>query len=479
MRIEKILNEKSALSYTIALTIVVLIIPILVRVFFFDGLVIGEEPYHHIRMAKLVLKGAENDPLSFQGREYIFDPYDYILAFFSIIFTMQIASMLLPFMCGIASTIIFYFILRDFKIDGTMRFLMIGFFVTTPVFIFIYSSPNRLGFLLMLDMLGFYLFSRKEKIAFIFGTLILCIVPLFGLFHAYISILFILSYAIYRKQTKKFFLFLIPFSAVALFFGISFYLEHGIPNQPSFIKHNYIRESIALTGANMGFSIFLLFLATIGLIMAWKTRLRPFYLGIIFLIMSISILISPQYNIYLNIIIILLGTVGFLGVIERRWELIIVRDMTVFIIVLGILFTTLSYLGELAKSKPTKETVEAMEWLHSSASTRETILSSYQNGFWIEYFANRQTVMDSDFTYAPSVEERYNDTRTIFTSRDYETTTKLLKKYNVRYILIDREMTPLMRNEKKQIGLPFLLENSENFKKAKQYNSIEIWEFLG
>ena len=86
--------------------------------------------------------------------------------------------------------------------------------------------------------------------------------------------------------------------------------------------------------------------------------------------------------------------------------------------------------------------------------------------------------MDEMFVYAPDLEERFNDTNTIFYSRSLEQTTSLLDKYNVKYIWIDKKMNSGLVWTKKDQGLLFLFRNKETFKNIYSYSEIEIWEYL-
>jgi len=118
-------------------------------------------------------------------------------------------------------------------------------------------------------------------------------------------------------------------------------------------------------------------------------------------------------------------------------------------------------------------------WLAQNTKPQEVVLSSDENGFWIEYYARRPVVLDSRTAGVPQAFQVYNDTRAVFASRNLKEATDLLRKYKVRYILIDSQMRPLLMNEKRQEGLSFLLRNSERFKKEKEYSNIEIWQFFG
>ena len=80
--------------------------------------------------------------------------------------------------------------------------------------------------------------------------------------------------------------------------------------------------------------------------------------------------------------------------------------------------------------------------------------------------------MDSNFYYAPDLNERFKDSNFILKSYDLEKTKQKLDKYNIGYILI----TPEMKNNVK--GILFLFRNKETFKNIYKWNDVEIWEVV-
>ena len=125
---------------------------------------------------------------------------------------------------------------------------------------------------------------------------------------------------------------------------------------------------------------------------------------------------------------------------------------------------------------PDLGTTSSLEWLQSQ--NFGVVFSHYEKGFWIEGIANKSVVMDGLFDYSPDVEQRYNDSMTLFNSRNLKNTMTILDKYNVTYIWIDNKMKTGQVWEKENQGLLFLLKNSEKFKRVYYLNKIEIWKYI-
>jgi hypothetical protein len=170
----------------------------------------------------------------------------------------------------------------------------------------------------------------------------------------------------------------------------------------------------------------------------------------------------------------ILGGLALKRLIKLRWESFFLKEFTILLLILGLLFSTISYTNRFVVSEPGKETKKALTWL-DDVSGRNLVFSTYENGFWIQYWANKKTLTDSLFNSKAS-ENGFYDTEDILHSRDLEKTKKLLDKYQIKYIFIDPTMKEGGVWNKKE-GLWYLLDNNQTFKNLYQRNNVEIWEY--
>jgi hypothetical protein len=233
-------------------------------------------------------------------------------------------------------------------------------------------------------------------------------------------------------------------------------------------------------GATIGFSLFILILAVIGIFSTWKNKKNYYSMYIIMLLLIImAIFFSPLMKIPLVFFISFFASIGFFYLLHISWSFKIIGRLTITAVIFGIILSSVLYASHLVRLEPQKETVAALLWLNENSKEDAIVLSDYNNGIYIKYFADRKTVMDYDFEYLPNAEELYNDTLMLFKTRDYKEAMELLNKYSVDYIIIDPDMKPLLYSGNNLKGLLFLLESIEDFKKIYSQSGIEIWSVKG
>ena len=104
------LTENKVLVYSLILAAIILLIIPFIRFFYYDNLLIGEQPYYHIRVAQSILvKGVpENDPLV--DSPYLLQPFHLVLAGLFSFLSIPLSVFLLPLLLGGLSVILFYLI---------------------------------------------------------------------------------------------------------------------------------------------------------------------------------------------------------------------------------------------------------------------------------------------------------------------------------------------------------------------------------
>lgn len=471
----KNLNEKNSIIMLILLAIILLLIPYTIRLSIYDNSLMGTEPYYHARMAQTISeKGTPIiDPLSYAGTPYLFNPYHLTLSISSKIIPLEFLLKVTPFILGIISLLFFYLILKKLKVNLKIRFLTNLIFISSPIFIYLFTSPNPHAIPFILTLLTFYFFISKKY--FLVPLISSMIVPLFGLFHAVTLVLLITSYNILtRKRLKRLIILLFGIIIITLLRFIPLYSQHPLPMIPSFLTFNFFNMFISDFGALMAFGIFTLFLSFIGFVAIKKNHQNIIFYLLTILLIAISYPI-PHLRIYLNLLVSFLAASAIFLLLKRRWELKIIKQLTILAIMCGLIFSTISFINRISHLEPDNKIISSLEWLHNQPTG--IVFSHYSKGFWIETIANKPTVMDELFDYAPNLEQRYNDSITVFNSRNIEITTRLLDMYNVRYIWIDNKMKTGQVWEKENQGLLFLLKNSERFKRAYHLGEVEIWTY--
>jgi hypothetical protein len=331
----------------------------------------------------------------------------------------------------------------------------------------------------LLDLLGFYLFLQKENKFFILSLIIFSFAAFFSVFNLIMIFVITLSYILaFKKGIKRLYTLTSLLALIILFYYTGIYFNFGLPLSLKFTEASLIQQFVTDLGGAVGFSIFALLLSILGLVMAWGHKKRFYH---VYLIMLAVIFYSFFYNhavVYSNFVISILAGIALGGLIRQKWKLKLVRNLSIILLFCGLLFSAVSYTVRISNQQPTDELVEALNWLRDNSNEGDIVFSHYTKGFWIEFQAQRQVVIDSLPAYSADFKDKLEDSAKIFDSWDIRETRRLLTKYNVSFILITADMPEGLVWDKPEQGLAYLLRNSETFKKEYSNNYAGVWRYI-
>jgi hypothetical protein len=488
-------NEVVLLVLIFILCVGALIMPNAIRMHVNSGIPAGEESYKDLIISGELLSSAK---YLFSGEKaktsYIdgsatnsigsnihsnYGPEHFILALFIMVFGQLKSLIVLPFVCGIISFFILYFILKEYQTDYKLYSLFMFVLIMSPIFIYTFSVFTRFCIIIPLLLLA-VLFIKKTGIEKYASLAVFLIFPFFGLDVFLVSIislwvLFLFSSTKENRMFLKAIIFPELIIGCIYFIWLSFtgrfYLSNNI------INTNLFSENLSMFGATVGFSLFILILGAIGIISTWKNKKQYYSTYLIMLVLIIAALFfSPKMKIPLVFFISFFASIGFLSLLHVSWSFKIVGKLTISAIIFGIILSSILYAAAIVDMEPQKQTVDALLWLKENSKDNVMVLSSYQNAIYIEYFAGRKQVISYDFEYTPDGKERYNDTISLLKTRDFKEATAIINKYSVDYIMIDDKMKPLMYSDNNVKGLSFLLENIESFKNVFSHPGIDVWK---
>ncbi|MBR9683471.1 hypothetical protein GOV03_02935 [Candidatus Woesearchaeota archaeon] len=222
-------------------------------------------------------------------------------------------------------------------------------------------------------------------------------------------------------------------------------------------------------GGLFGFSMFIILLAITGLLITWKRK--KFFLAYIVLPILLAFSIyQTSLLIYLNFFVIFLASFGFIHFLNKKWKIEIIKNIFLFLLILGILFSTLTSLIHLSELPPTSTLERNFVKINEKVAPNQTIFSHPQDSYLIEYFAKRPAFIhyhDTDFKIKKDLTDQ------IFESTYIKETFPLLEQTNISYIYLPPETKADLPPDR---GLLFLLQN-ERFKRIYKRNDIELWKF--
>jgi len=455
------------------LAAIILVTPFLIRG---SWDTVGKEPFLLDRLSKdFLLQGKQaQDTLSFSGR-----PWSYPLGTVLVAATLKkIASpffvlLILPLLLGILTAGLFYASINHLHQNKKVAFIATILLVISPSFIYTFVFLKEFTIPLFLAMLaGHLLICRKHLAAYLF----LALMAGFGIEHFIIALVMLFLARTPEQKTKATIAtLLILILGMVLYFPLLF--QYGLPELFSFEQRNPLFNIFSDFGSRFGISIFLIFLAFFGLKEFWKEKYTHSRMYTALAILMLLTIIKASFIIYATFLLALLSALGMLYLFNARWESRTIKDLTIFILILGLLFSAISFLNNYENAQPSPELVESLQSLSQVSSPEEVILSHYSYGIWINSIASRKNVMDEKAFYAPQVNERFQDIEELFQSRNLERTQTLLKKYQIAYIYITPEMKQGRVWQSEEQGLLFVLKFSQDeFTRIYHQNGIEIWK---
>jgi len=475
-------NTILILILCIIFTGLILILPIQLRGKLHSPSLPGEKNYDDIRTIDQIreegIKTKYSDSTSIKEEYRQATPFHYLAGILikgNLIKSIQIINA----MFGIISVLLFFLILKRLGCKNTEATIAIIFLITTPLFMHTFIYSGTIAMTLFLTLLGTYIFLNTNPWIKASSAAIFFILPIFN---ALYGILLLSALIIFFMQNKnpenkqETLLISIIMGAIIISTIISamFFQQAGLYEYPRFIERNPIQEMISETGGKSGFSMFIILLAIAGSTILWKKKKITPYFMLLIIMLVYGVLINSNTNIFINLGAAYLAAVGATHITRMKWEVDIIKSLTITLIICGILFTMIIQLNLIIKDGPDQEINTATELLKNTGSDKEAALSHYLNSQWIKN-SGKKAILDAD----PRIDNRkiYEDTNNLFYTRDVTYMNELMKKYDIKYIWIDERMRKGLVWQKEDEGLQLLLEKSKMFTKIYVSDEITIWEY--
>ncbi|KYK24644.1 hypothetical protein AYK26_03655 [Euryarchaeota archaeon SM23-78] len=469
---EKKRKENNLLIASLILIIIILSTVMFIRLGLDKPLLSQGESYYNLRISEALKKDffLNKDPL--QETIYEPNPHHYLASFLLIFLPVKLLSFLFPLILGLLSGLLFYKLLILLKIKPKNAAYSVIVLAVTPAFIILYTGLYLYGFALFLSLLILVLFLNKKQGLQALGGLLLPLLAWTNLTAFLITFIILLFlYMVIKRNLVIPFLSLI-ISALVIF--LLTLLSNYTPRILGF--HGFaFRNILSVLKADIGFDLFLLILFLTGFVIVWikDEARRLFYMPVLALV-ALS-LFNTVARIYINFIITVYCVSAITYFYKRKWDLKIIRTGTMILVLCSLAFSVTNQANLLVDAQPSQEVINSLDFLKNQLKGK--VLTTEKQGFLVEYYSNKPVLLDSNSYLHSNYSEIRNDINALFSSVRLLEAEPLLKKHELKYILI----TPTMKEElweNREQGLWFLMKNSEGFINKYTQNNTEIWEYV-
>jgi len=461
-------KQKSNVFTTIILVVLAfmfLITPLLVRSLEGNNALIDEESYVHLGFAQNI-NGA-NFPL--QSNNY--SSFDYFVALLLLITESPLlVGKIFPLLLGIASLLMLRLKLDDVIVFEQERALVVLLFIISPLFIITFTSLNPYAFMLFLALLSWKLFDKYKWASMIVLVSILTIdVKSFVVVAA-----LLVAYALRKGDTWK-----LP----ALVGGGGLLLAMIVESITGYIPLDPLLTNTSLNallssfGSDVGYSLFICILALIGGVSLWERKRESILTGIIIIIVMFFSMQELSARVMLLPVLAIIACRGLLVLFDREWSVKELKEFTIFVICLAMLFTLILTITSRVNDEPDLAMMDALLFLQS-APDNDLVLSSQDNGVLISRIARQPSFLDNLRHESSLTNERLSVAEEIFSSQRMAKTGYLLEEQGITHILIDRDMRNGAVWTADEQGLLFLVKYSPRLVLVYQNEKIEIYRYV-
>jgi len=381
----------------------------------------GKEPYHHL------ITGPVSMVLSFLNH---YTGADIVLL-----------SNILPMVLGVLTMLLFYNLLRKYGLDYSLVLISTAALIISPSFIFLFGTLNTYAFTAFIFLLTLNLFTEKREVL---GVMMIYLVPFFGPISAILALLLLLVYSL-KNERFRLFLAALP-SAAILYFA------------PVGILPAYNNVAISDFGGHYGLGLFTILLSFFGLRQLWEKKYKYLFIYITVVFVGAFFFLDVRVLSYLNFLLAALTALGLVRLAKMEWKSGLIKQLTILVMIYGLIFSGLSYINFTSKDLPNEEVLDMIRHLQTLPGGR--VFSEASREYWVEY-SGHMFVADQALLHSTKIEDAM----------------MLIESKKVNYLWIDEEMKEnIWGGEEKE--LLFLLEYSKNFKKNKINDYVTLWEVV-
>jgi hypothetical protein len=260
-------------------------------------------------------------------------------------------------------------------------------------------------------------------------------------------------------------------------FLLSYFLNGTTLFYHVFPEH-YLSAFLSELGANGGYTLPLLILASMGFYLLWKKSVPVIIGSLSVLLCFVLTYFFPIFMPVVALVACVYAGTALWSLTRRAWSNTLLRDATLLLVFCTLFFSTVSFENRLVDAPPSRAFVDSLHALREATPANSTILALPSYAPYINYFAERKAAYDSYLDTAPtSRAENIRDmVKNTYASRNVQTTSALLEELQVTHIFVD-DQTRLYLTERKTTGALFLFEYGNIFVRQDLAQGVAVWQY--
>ncbi|MDO8511209.1 MAG: hypothetical protein Q7S55_03525 [Nanoarchaeota archaeon] len=414
------------------------------------------------RQEKPLLMGGESYYYLSSAQQEL--PYHPLTLLFRII--PDSLAYLVPPLLSLGIILLVYPLARKIDISEEKLFFIVLFYILTPTYIFTSVTLSSYSLFLLLVLLGVNLLLLETTKRYL-ALLPFLLASWNDTFSGLLLLGSLAGYFFLVKKSKERFQHLLLISIAAMM-ALNTLLLKAPFFLGSFTVQDKAADLISDLGSFSGVGVFAILLAVVGFIASWQKK------NILLLLPPLTVLTAAYFfnthtTFFFSLFIVILAAVGFATLLEQNWKLSFLRNAVLLLLLLGISFSAVAYLGRLSEYQPTAIDQDALEWIRQNTDQEAVVLSAPENSYYISHFAKRKPVFALHLDYR----DNYQLSQDIFTAFYIDQLFPLLEKNKVSIIYVSEEMKQSLPQEQEFL---FLLQN-ERFKLLYSAENAEVWSF--
>lgn len=382
----------------------------------------------------------------------------------------------LPFAFGILALFISFFIMRRLNFDEWTTTITLLLLAASPPFLYLFSTQLNFASGVVFLLAGLYFLLGTTRTSRVLSGLCFLLLIFSGWVFVVLGVLCALIYAYLRLQ-KRALLYVLFFTfLMTLIFLLSplYQNEFSLATASSFDLRIFLQQIISDFGSMFGYGIFHFLLLGYGIILSWKKKKEysPFYI-LVAMLLLLAAFVDIRFILLSTFASALFIGLGFVGVFRHHWSLDLVKDMTVIVIVCGLLFSSLSFVNRFSEADPSTTFIEGVKALREQPVG--TVLSHYSNGPYIIAVGGQVPYVNGFFHDGLADRQKLNISQRLFSGNNILSVLSLLQQQDIHYIFIDSSMRAGKVWEREEQGLLFLLRNEEAFPLLFKNQEVTIY----